>query len=52
MELRSALQEMINLVDNYDDSNREPVLVKWIDIGSGRPKAGAMNQIRDWILML
>ncbi|WP_157833839.1 hypothetical protein [Ruminiclostridium josui] len=47
MELRSALQEVINLVDNYDYSNREPVLVKWIKIGSGRPKAGAMNQIWD-----
>ncbi len=51
LELRAALEAVIDLVNGFDTMNAEPP-VEWLNIGTGRPRADVMNQIKDLVLKL
>jgi hypothetical protein len=49
LELRSALQDVVDLVNSYADGM---ILADWLDIGAGRPRADVMNQLVNLVLEL
>jgi hypothetical protein len=51
MELRAALEAVVNFVNTFD-AGHEMVVLSWIAITAGRPRASIMNQLMDLIKKL
>ena len=60
LELRAAMEAVITWVNDYDtEAAKRGVLplidilpIEWLPIGTRRPRAAVMNQLRDYILLL
>jgi hypothetical protein len=60
LELRAAMEAVVNWVNDYDTTAAgqgilplaELLPIAWLPIGTRRPRAAVMNQLRDYILQL
>lgn len=53
VEIRRAIEPIITHINSYDTvANFDVPTVTWLPIGSGRPRADVMNQLRDLLLSL
>ncbi|MFT8887769.1 MAG: hypothetical protein ABF904_03030 [Ethanoligenens sp.] len=50
-ELRKAIEPIIAMINDFDSSSVFDVPpITWSPIGTGRPKAAVMNQLRELLL--
>ena len=52
-EIRSAIQGIIDKINSFDSTaERKLKPVEWLPLGTGRPRADVMAQLKDMILSL